>query len=212
MSALIVGALVLLVGCGGDANAEESRWLRYDDSEAGFTVLYPETWNRSIVSLTPDLTEPAEILSLGTHTLRPGSDSCSQTPGHALDDMTELDAFITVQERIVDGGAGPVAIDFPPRPETFSLEAEDAAVGAACSENEGIQTWWIPFRDSGRGFYMQVAIGKSVGEETRRQVAGILKSLVFTAQVSSGATVTPAPAAETADGRRVRRLPSEGGS
>ena len=206
--AVLASAAVLLgaAGCGGEGGDELGGWLRHEDMAEGLAVLYPDDWNRAPASLTPNLTEPHEVLSLGTHGLRPGSESCSQTPGNALDDMSEQDAFITVQERTLQADAPPGTENFPARPDDFDLDPRDANVGAACSDNDGIQTWLIPFRDSGRAFYLQVAIGKSVSESTRREVAGILDSLRFVP--AEEPRVTPARAQELRDGRRQRRIPS----
>jgi hypothetical protein len=206
-AALAGAAAVLAVaGCGGDATADEGGWLRHEDRDEGLGVLYPEGWNRSTTSLTPNLTEPRELLSLGTHGLRPGSERCAQMPGNALDDMTELDAFVTVQERDTIPDAPVGAESFPVRPDDFRLDARDADVGAACSENGGIQSWWIPFRDEGRAFYLQVAIGKSASEDTRRQVSGILESLRFNPMPAQA--VPPTKRGQLPDGRSKRRIPN----
>jgi hypothetical protein len=202
----MAAGVLVAAGCGGDAIADEGGWLRHEDSGQGLGVLYPEDWNRSTTTLTRSLTEPRELLSLGTHGLRPGSELCAQMAGNALDDMSELDAFISVQEREVSSDAPPGAESFPMRPDDFELEARDADVGAACSENGGIQSWWIPFRDEGRSFYLQVAIGKSASEDTRRQVTGILKSLRFTPIAARA--LPAAKSGQLRDGRHKRRIPS----
>jgi len=202
----MAASTLAVAGCGGDAAADEGGWLRHEDPDQGLAVLYPEDWNRSTTTLTPNLTEPRELLSLGTHGLRPGSEQCAQMAGNALDDMTELDAFISVQERELPSDAPPGAEIFPRRPDDFELEARDADVGAACSENGGIQSWWTPFRDEGRSFYLQVAIGKSASEDTRRQVTGILESLRFTPIAARA--VPSAKSRQLRDGRRTRRIPS----
>ncbi len=199
-------ALLVATGCGGDASADEGGWLRHEDDGEGLGVLYPEDWNRSTTTLTPNLSEPRELLSLGTHGLRPGSERCAQTPGNALDDMTELDAFITVQERDVTPEAPPGTESFPKRPDDFRLDARDADIGAACAENGGIQSWWIPFSDEGRAFYLQVAIGKSASEDTRRQVGGILESLRFNPMQTRAAP--PPKRGQLRDGRSQRRIPN----
>jgi len=170
-------------------------------------VLYPEEWNRAATQLTPRLEEPDELISLGTHGLRSGAAECSQMPGYALDDMSETDAFVTVQERNVLPGARETEEQFPERPDDLTLDAKDANVGAACSENSGIQTWWIPFRDAGRTFYLQVAIGKSASEDTRRQVLGIVESMGFAPRPPTRVAPSPAGAGQREDGRRVHRIP-----
>ena len=187
--------------------ADDGGWVRHDDPSAGITVLYPEEWNRASISLTPRLAEPVELISLGTHTLRAGAASCSQMPGYALDDMSETDAFITVQERNLTPSSRQSTDDFPPRQGEFSLDAKDALVGAACTDNTGIQTWWVPFSDAGRAFYLNIAIGKSAGEETRRQVLGIVKSMSFEANQPTRVAPSPPGAGQRDDGRRVHRIP-----
>lgn len=48
-----------VVTAGGDL-------VSYDDAARGFSVQYPPTWRRATTTLTPNLDDPVEILSLGT--------------------------------------------------------------------------------------------------------------------------------------------------
>jgi hypothetical protein len=78
---------------------------------------------------------------------------------------------------------------FDPRPDRFGpLGCEDALYGCRPSEdpdlpdaarNVRFRAWWIPFRDSGRAFYLFVAIGKEATAELREEAWSVAESLTF---------------------------------
>src|ERR671922_1738166 len=67
-----VGALaVLLLGCGSESRTERpaqasARWTVEIDRDHGFSVELPSGWTRAYGKLTPQITEPREILAVAT--------------------------------------------------------------------------------------------------------------------------------------------------
>jgi hypothetical protein len=137
------------------------------------TVYYPEGWNRASESLTPNLDQPKEVLSLGTFQLRPGGEDCAQIPERAIESLGSTDAFITLQE----SAAGS---DFPRRPKSFSAKDGEVPDSADCLNNaEDVLFRMLRFRDEGRSFIVYVAIGDSTSAQTRNEVWQILNALIF---------------------------------
>jgi hypothetical protein len=182
---LVVGLLVasVLVACrSGSAEGvlapaemttQRPAWTTYDDQEGRFSIRYPAAWERSMQSLTPGLTDPREIVSVGSYHMRPGGELCAHLPVNALEDLSPADAFLTVQER-----AQPHLADYPPRPTQFDLgKPTEGFDGELCVREPGdFHQWWLPFRDGSRAFYALVALGTSASEETRQQVTQTLNS------------------------------------
>jgi hypothetical protein len=182
---LVVGLLVasVLVACrSGSAEGvlapaemttQRPAWTTYDDQEGRFSIRYPAAWERSMQSLTPGLTDPREIVSVGSYHMRPGGELCAHLPVNALEDLSPADAFLTVQER-----AQPHLADYPPRPTQFDLgKPTEGFDGELCVREPGdLHQWWLPFRDGSRAFYALVALGASASEETRQQVTQTLNS------------------------------------
>lgn len=183
---LVVGLLAasVLVACGSGSATEEvlapaqatiqpPAWTTYHDQEGRFSIRYPAAWERSIQSLTPGLTDPREIVSVGSYHMRPGGELCAHLPVKALEDLGPEDAFLTVQER-----AQPHLADYPPRPIHFDLgEPTEGFDGELCVREPGdLLQWWLSFRNGTRAFYALVALGTSASEETRQQVTQTLNS------------------------------------
>jgi hypothetical protein len=155
-------------------------WTTYRNDQVGFEVTYPEDWIRADTNLTPALSDPHEILSLGTYPLKPGGKACidAYLPGDALGDLGPDDVFLTVQE----SSAGP---GFPPRPSPFGPDEARLAVDdlPACDEYPPIpmRGWWFAFQDHGRGLYAFLAIGRDVApkSETWRTAWQVLNGLRF---------------------------------
>jgi hypothetical protein len=174
-----------------------SRWVETEgemstlyDNRRDFTVTYPSSWTVAGENLTPWLVSPGEILSLGTYPLR-----VSEHPDDgfrlfdapvapaALEDMTSVDAFISLQE------SGERVALFDARPDHFGpLGCEEAIYGCHPEEDPDLpepwrdpafRAWWIPFEDAGRGFYLFVAIGNEATLELRAQVWQAADSLSF---------------------------------
>ena len=154
-------------------------WLSYEDPDHGFSVHYPAGWTRSDRSLTPQLVDPAEILSVGTFPMRPGGPNCVQFPVNAITDLGPGDALISILER-ERGDVGA----YPPRPEAFGPQyGSDGDESRHCLDApKEFSHWWIAFSDQGRAFYAYVAMGSEVTDQRRDEAWAILDSLRFSAE------------------------------
>ncbi len=176
-SADAVDQLKAVVGSLEAAGA--AHWATYSDPVNRFSVTYPNAWVRASQSLTPELSDPHEILSLGTYPLQPGGKACTDAylPGKALADLGTSDVLITLQEASAQG--------MPPRPAAFGPDAARIAFDEfpACDGYGAVplRAWWIAFADKGRGFYAFIALGPIVAHdgEVERVVWHVLDSLRF---------------------------------
>ncbi len=149
----------------------------YESSEEGFFVRYPVGWNRAEGTLTPNLEDPREILTLGTFELRPGGQNCAHFAEFAIGSMNPRDAFISIQEReerltgsdVVDREARAITLE-----DGYETEARDCLDRPADFADR-----LISFRDSGRSFHAYVALGSAISEGTLGEVLEILGSLRF---------------------------------
>jgi hypothetical protein len=148
----------------------------YHSDEHEFSITHPSSWNRAEQSLTPLLSDPLEIFSVGTQELRPGGELCAHMPDNALADMGPADAFVTIQEEqeLHDEGE-----TYPPRPlhfgdtEDFDL---DHGAGVECVPPH-LQAGWMNFEDGGRAFYVLAVAGPDASEQTVDQIWAVLDSL-----------------------------------
>lgn len=178
--AALLGAAVLS-GCGGGESERPapaaSGWTVLHDGRRGLTVRFPSTWHRATRSLTPALVDPVEILSLGTFRLRPrqADAGCAQFPGAALRAAGPRDVFLSVQERTFGGISA-----FSPRPAHVRLGRTDESEAIAC--RHGPRPWrsyWLSFRDRGRGFYVLALVGRQASDARRRELRQVLDGLRF---------------------------------
>lgn len=137
VSPLLLTALAsLLSGCGGEQSSSAVEvgqapvQTTYRSAEWGYTVNVPDGWQRAVQSLTPGLTDPREILSLGTFPVRYRPSECGQFPTSALEDMAASDVFLTIQERGLDPDSA--WRDFPPRPSRFRFEPGQGSEAPDC--------------------------------------------------------------------------------
>ena len=156
------------------------------DEARGYAVVYPDDWTVAEENLTPWLSSPEEIFSLGTFPLRVSEGpedglriwDAPVAPA-ALADMTSDDVLVSLQE------ASPAGFgDRDRRPETFGPRGCDASI-LGCAPREDpfdvtFDAWWIPFTDAGRAFYLSVVIGDDVTPELREQAWAVADSLGFT--------------------------------
>jgi hypothetical protein len=161
--------------------------ITYQDlGRNAFGVEYPAGWTIADESLTPDLFDPREILSIATFPLRPGGTASTEAflPGNAIADIGADDVFLTLQERVRSSGGS----HFPTRPPGFGPGTGCPSGDAACVDGssmalEGLRAWWIPFADrpSGRDFYAFVAMGEEAYRDPARSAAAwrVLDSLAF---------------------------------
>jgi hypothetical protein len=141
--------------------------------EHKLTLYYPEGWHRASETLTPQLDQPTELLSLGTYPLTPGGDDCVQIPERAIESLGPTDAFVTLQES--SSGTG-----FPGHPNSFSAEGGEVSEAGECLDNaDDIFFRIFRFTDEGRSFIAYVAIGDLASEQTRNEVWQVLNALIF---------------------------------
>jgi hypothetical protein len=172
---------------GGCGHAEPvPGWTTYRSAKWGYTVGFPAGWQRATSSLTPSLTDPREILSLGTFPLRYRPTDCEAFAGSAQQDLGDGDAFVTILERGIptprQGYPEGKIVGVPPRPERFGADSGRGVEPTDCPGSRAL-VQWIDFRDAGRYFYALVAFGRSVPGDLRRDAYRILDSLSFDPKV-----------------------------
>ncbi len=152
-------------------------WTTYRDTTHGLEVQFPSDWRRARRSLTPELVDPREVLSVGTGPLRQSSrGACAHRPVGALEAMGPRDALVSVLERRTGGG------EYPARPRSFNLRGSNRAERLECDPDRRgarLDTWWIVFADRGRRFYALVAIGTRAPAARRATARRVLDSLRF---------------------------------
>jgi hypothetical protein len=174
------GALVAACGDHATRTAEEAEltppgWTTYQSADWGYTVSFPTTWQRAENPVSR-ITDPREILSLGTFPLRYRPTNCEAFAGSAREDLGPTDAFLTILERGVDRGSE--WLDFPPRPKRFSPTPENAEGSEpACGDRPGTDGRWLNFTDAGRHFHVQIVLGPDAPSTVRHDAWKILNSL-----------------------------------
>jgi hypothetical protein len=177
--ACVAVSLVLLVGvaaCGEAGNAAPASGS-YQDPRWGYSVDIPPGWERAERSLTPNLTDPVEILVAATYPLERRRLDCGPL---ALSGFDEHQVLVMVLER----GRDPASTwpDFPPRPTHFHFEPGMGSEFTGCLRTRhgiALRDHWFRFTDAGRHFHVLVAIGESAPPAAERQAYRILDSLRF---------------------------------
>jgi hypothetical protein len=150
-------------------------WITYRSAKWGYTVSFPPTWQRAERPVTPRLTEPREILSLGSFPLRYRPTNCEAFAGGAREDLGPADAFLTVQERGFDHNSE--WLDFPQRPKRFGPTLSANVAEPTCGDRPGTDVRWFNFTDAGRHFHVLVVSGPDAAPDSRRDAWGILNTL-----------------------------------
>ena len=145
----------------------------------GIALSHPSDWYLAEVNLTPNLSQPREVFSLGSFPLNPGGPNCAQIPSQALHDLEATDVFVTVQER---SGADPSGFD--PRPDRFGpTPGSTDNVFYECLEpeerNDVGTIHWIWFTDENRYFHVLVGIGRDASAESVSAVWNVLDELII---------------------------------
>jgi hypothetical protein len=160
----------------------------FDDVRLSVDV--PTGWTVADHNITPWLSKPSEILSVGTFEMPVSHDpgdplrvSDAPVAPAALAAMAGTDAFISVQ------AAGPT--DQPDdRPPSF----RDMPARSCCSAQTGdypFKWWWIPFIDGGRAYYLFVAVGNDANVATQDQAWAIADSLTFSGGSAPSSSEVP---------------------
>ncbi|MEY2440843.1 MAG: hypothetical protein QOJ46_269 [bacterium] len=171
-SATALAAALTLAACGADDAAKPAA-SKHDAH--GIAVTLPRGWQRAPRSLTPHLTDPREVVAVGTFPLRYRRTLCAHMPGSALEDLGPRDAFVTLQERGLDRGSSWKG--FPRRPKHFGPRLGAASEANGCAPKAHFTDHWFGFTDGGRHFHVLVAFGPKASANTRRQARTILDGL-----------------------------------
>jgi hypothetical protein len=179
VTVLIVG--LYLSSCGADAErraavAEEAPvgMTRFSDERRGFEVTFPSGWKRAETVLTPMLSAPDEILSVGTVDSMPNGESsaCAQNPVETMERLGPRDVFVTILER-----ANTVSGEMRPGPPQLDAVVPDDSETPACLRRDvPFRTYWMPFQIGGRGFYANAAVGDDVTPAGRSELQAVLDS------------------------------------
>lgn len=183
---LIVAAIaalpVLMTGCGSESQTAGPAWTVEVDRDRGFSVELPPGWIRASGRITPQITEPLEILTVATRPIA-GADPrgvCEPGSQPALAAFTDKDALVTVQE----SGRGALRINrlsHPPRPDRFRPEEfPDGSTFTDCFVGDlPVEDHWFGFADAGRAFHVLVIIGHAAPSDVRDEAWSILDRLRF---------------------------------
>ncbi len=171
----------------------------YRSEEFGYTVTYPSDWHRAEESLTPNLGDPKEILSLANFPLAPKQGRCAQLPAANLSGMTTTQALITLQER---GSSA----SYPQRPLSFPGQKMIRRLDCIFHPRR-MDVWWVPFDDGDRSFYALVALGKDVPRQARSEAWSVLNNLTLETMSADASGLLPVGKASSTDGHIDLGLP-----
>jgi hypothetical protein len=154
--------------------ARAEAWETYADPGRGFAISFPPSWRRATESMSR-ISEPRELVSLGTTVLRRHATDCEAFAGSAGASMDGDDVVITLWER----GHDPRSEwrDFPPRPRRFGPVADAQAAGRGCGEPPGTTIHWRNVTDSGRHLHTLVRVGPEAPADAVAQSWSILDTL-----------------------------------
>jgi hypothetical protein len=177
--AVVLAAAIALAACG---TAEERvaspvaggppRAAAY--GAHGVTVELPPGWEPARAPLTT-ITDPREVLAVGTFPLHHRPTGCNHLPTSALEDLGPRDALVILLERGVDPASA--WTDFPPRPEHFGPALGGRSEAGECAPGATFEDHWFGFGDAGRHFHVEVAFGPEATPATRAAAWRILDSL-----------------------------------
>jgi hypothetical protein len=185
--ATVAASAALLTGCGSESQTDRpaqaaARWTVEIDRDHGFRVELPSGWIRASGKITPQITEPLEILTVATLPVA-GADPhgvCEPSSRPVLAEFTERDALVTLQE----SGRGALRINplsFTPRPDRF--RPEDFPGGSTFTDcfvgDLPVEDSWFGFADAGRAFHVLVIIGRAAPRHVRDEAWSILDRLRF---------------------------------
>ena len=175
-----------LIGSGAASAGGSPGWTTYSDRGHQLTVSFPSAWHRARTRLVPQLSDPREILSLGTGHLQVGSGGdCGRYPAKAMAAMGRGDVLISIQEGFAPPGAKWLA-ELPRRPSHFQIRSPGPGF-----EKVSRRFAFLPrfskdgsilefnFRARDRAFWVLLAMGGSVQPKVREAALSVLDSLRF---------------------------------
>ena len=140
-------------------------------------VELPDGWQRAEENLTPSLTDPLEVLTVGTGPLLvDGAEDCGRAPGRSLQAMGPDDALVWVA-RAGPVSRGPVR---PPalQPTVPTAPAEDPSI-PDCTDRHDLHLSWTTFSQQAEVYYLLVAVSPTASDDTRAETVRVLESLRF---------------------------------
>jgi hypothetical protein len=157
--------------------ASPGAWLTFTSPGGDLRISYPPDWKIAGANLTPHLTDPREVVALGTFPLQPADHNCAHIPVNALEQMGPTDGFIWITER---AGTSAPTPNFGPRPTSIGPTTGTDANGgdlAACLDHPLLGTARaISFDDHGRHFTISYAVGSDATAQRRDDILAILNS------------------------------------
>jgi hypothetical protein len=161
-------AATLFAGCqSGHAGVPRS-WPRV--AAHGVSIALPGGWRYTDRDLTPHVSDPKQVLAVGTYPLRyaPGR-RCAQVPERAVRELGPGDVLITLRERARG--------HYPPRRRPFRTGPRIDTDYAACVGRHDIEEHQVEFSDRGRSFIAYVGFGRAVSSARRATAIRVLDSL-----------------------------------
>ena len=157
------------------AEATPPEWTSYQSAEWGYSVSFPNSWQRAERPVSR-ITDPREILSLGTFPLRHRRTNCEAFAGSAREDLGPADALLTMLERGFERTSE--WLDFPARTNRFAPSPQNATGSeTACGDRPGTDGRWLNFTDAGRHFHVLIVLGPDAPSATTRDAWRILNTL-----------------------------------
>jgi hypothetical protein len=169
---ILLAVAVGLAGCGAAASGTDTP--ERTATGRGVSAPLPEGWSQAATPLT-ELSDPREVLSVGTYPLRYRRMGCYHLPSSALADLGPDDALVTLMERGRSPGSS--WADFPSRPAHFGPLPEDASEAPACVPSAHFSDHWLRFTDGERHFHVLVAFGPEAPERVRQEAWTVLDGL-----------------------------------
>jgi hypothetical protein len=163
-------AALVLAGCSDEHRSRPSATF----SARGVTVELPAGWHAAHANLTPNLSDPREVLAVASYRLRYRPDDCAQVPVSALRDLGARGAFVELEER---AKSGPPSSEFPRRPPHFGPALGGPSEATACVPGTRMSEHWFGFTDHGRHFYVRVAYGPAASSATKNDAWKLLDGL-----------------------------------
>jgi hypothetical protein len=163
-------AMLVLAGCNDEKHRSQPQSTY---SAHHVTVGLPRGWRPARTNLTPNLSDPREVLAAATYPLRYRPGRCAQVPVSALEDLGSHGALVELQER--NAGGGPSS-EFPARPAHFRPRGGPSEA-SACVPGTHMFERFFGFTDHARHFYVLVAFGPAASKATREEAWGVLDSL-----------------------------------
>lgn len=194
---MVVATVValMLAGCagGGDTSSRPAPSAvrgeatpperRIANTPRAVSVVTPSNWRVARRRLTPSLTNPRELISVGTGPMvRQTGSACHHMPGASLDAMGPTGAFLSIQEW---RGAREDVRLFPGRTRALRLDRPPTR-GWVCARSARVRVWWMPFRERGRAFYALAGAGPRAPAATIRLLALAVTSIRIGAPPAPG--------------------------